>query len=243
MLALFEKLAFALAGLTVVGVAAGVTVISLMPGGLRSGVLDEAVSSADATMTWLERERQRSGVVSAVAEKDYVAPPAPRTSRAAPGTPAAAEEAQRLKEIAKEIPKKYFGTDDVPPDEQVFEGVSWLRKVPGVRYKPPKTIPEITYRKYQSFQDTWEEVQGGGGEFVDTDAGTAYKINWLNEASMLYTKLGLRKDDKVIAVNGQPIGQSVEAGKAMFEQFKNERRFAVLIERKGQKVVLSFTVR
>ena len=47
----------------------------------------------------------------------------------------------------------------------------------------------------------------------------------------------------MLAVNGRPIGKSLGAGKALFEELKHEKRFAVLIERGGQQTVLSFTVK
>ncbi len=237
-----EWVTFALAGLTVAGVAAGVTLISLIPGGLRSGIEDSVINSAVATGQWLNEERNRNGVKTVEGDGTLYVEPMRVAVASTGGQPATPQQQQEaMQQITKEMPTQYFG-DDIPPEEQV-EHIPWLRKMPGVAYQRPKAIPEILYRKYQSFQDTWNVVQEGGGEFVETDAGTAYQVNWVNEASLLYSKIGLRPGDKVIAVNGQPVGRSMDAGKAMFEQMKNERRFAVLIERQGRKTVLSYTVR
>src|SRR5690606_14603933 len=137
----------------------------------------------------------------------------------------------------------YFAVEGNVPVAEQIPGFPWLRRVPGVSYAQPQQVPEILYRKYQSFDATWDLVQEGGGSFTTTaDGKTAYQVNWIDENSYLATRIGLRPGDKVISVNGQPIGTSLAAGKAMYEQLKNERRFAVLIERNGQPVVLSFFV-
>ena len=52
--------------------------------------------------------------------------------------------------------------------------------------------------------------------------------------------LDLRRGDRVIAVNGQPIGDGPRAGMKMFESLKNEGRFVVLIERNGERVTLTY---
>ena len=76
-------------------------------------------------------------------------------------------------------------------------------------------MSRILDRKYQSFSDAKDLVMGGGGEFVETSMGTAYQINWVNQNSHLFSKVGLRKGDKIISVNGQPVGKSAAAGNAL----------------------------
>jgi len=45
-----------------------------------------------------------------------------------------------------------------------------------------------------------------------------------------------------VSVNGHPVGTGLGAAQALFEQLRSERRFAVLIERGGSPLVLSFFV-
>ncbi len=189
-------------------------------------------------MDWLENQRRRrSGKPPAkVQEWVNVTPPARQTSGGQSAAP-------KTKEEVAEVINQYFQTDGQIPKAEQVPGIPWLRRVPGVRkYARPKAVPQVLYRKYQSFKDAWDLVQEGGGEFVETDAGTAYQINWIQDSSYLFTRIGLRPGDRVISVNGQPVGQSVGAGKAMYDNLRGEKRFAVLIERKGQKLVLSYFV-
>lgn len=241
---LFEKLVMFMAGLAVLAVGGFVTFCSMLPGGLRSGIPDVCEVSALATQDWLDAQRRRSGrsggaqvkleagQIAFAAQPVVAAPPTPSADGKppAPATPPTAR-------------SDYFEVGgNVPASEQI-PGFPWLRRVPGVNYAQPQQVPDILYRKYQSFEATWDLVQEGGGSFTTTtDGKTAYQVNWIDEQSYLASRVGLKPGDKVISVNGQPIGTSLGAGKAMYEQLKGERRFAVLIERNGQPVVLSFFV-
>jgi len=246
MLGVLEKLNLVLTALALVAVGGGVTALSLMPGGLRSGFPEAMEGSIVATDAWLEGQRSRAGGSGLQLDRDYVGRARPTGPQAAPtpgrpGRPrpqAPAETAQIVPETRTDY---YAGNAPIPLEEQV-PGIPWLRQMPGVRYKQPKRVPEVLYQKYQSFEDAWDLVQEGGGEFVETDLGTAYQVNWVQQSSLLYTKIGLRPGDKVISVNGQPVGQSMAAGRAMYDQMRGESRFAVLVERQGQKVVLSYQV-
>jgi hypothetical protein len=129
-------------------------------------------------------------------------------------------------------------TGNVPPQERADPNIAWLRKEPGVTYYKPEQVPEILYQKFQSFDDAFEVAQQGGGEFVDG----RYRVNWIQPDSYLTTKLGLQPGDEVISVNGHPVGNSFSAGRAMYDQLKNEKRFAVKVLRGGSPVVLSFSV-
>ena len=146
---------------------------------------------------------------------------------------------------APPAPTDYFNSEpgtSLPPG-QVIEGYPWLRKVQGVTYHKPKRMPRILYEKYQSFEDSFELAQQGGGEFVSAAGGeSAYQVNWVDPNSILARRLGLKDGDKVISVNGNPIGSSMGAGKALYEQLKNETKFAVLVERQGKRELLSFFV-
>jgi hypothetical protein len=239
---LIEKLILFLAGLAVLAVAGFVTFCSMLPGGLRSGIPKVVEDSALQTQDWLNAQRRRSGrgaagpVTLAPGEVMYQAAPAPPPSGGAPAGGG---------DSVPDAPTTtaYFeASGNVPQAEQV-PGFPWLRRVPGVNYASPQQVPDVLYRKYQSFEETWDLVQEGGGKFVKTNDGKdAYEINWLEENSYLASRIGLRPGDRVVSVNGQPVGQSLGAGKAMFEQLKGERRFAVLIERQGSPMVLSFYV-
>jgi hypothetical protein len=239
---LFEKLIVFFTGLAVLFVGATVALFSIMPP--RSGVPTVAVDSELATMDWLDQLRdRRSGtrraprIVGDFGEAvEVVAETAPARNQPPPAP-------EQRKEIAQQAKADYWGGggSNIPTGEQV-PGIPWLRKVPGVTYAKPKKIPELLYRKYQSFEDSFALAKEGGGEFVDTDSGPAYQVNWVNENSYLHSRIGLRPGDKVISVNGQPVGKSPAAGQAMFESLKGEKQFSVLIERNKRQLVLSYTV-
>lgn len=239
---LIEKLILFMAGLAVVGVAGFVTFCSMLPGGLRSGIPKVVEVSALETQDWLDKQRRLTGRAGAEPVKFE----AGDTAFFKPAVAAPASQGGGGDGGGKSGPAPttdYFVVEgDVPQAEQV-PGFPWLRQVPGVRYSQPQKVPDVLYRKYQSFEATWDLVQEGGGSFVNTDDGkTAYQVNWIDEQSYLATRVGLRPGDKVVSVNGQPIGTSLGAGKAMYEQLKGEKRFAVLIERGGSPMVLSFFV-
>lgn len=241
---LIEKLILFMAGLAVVGVAGFVTFCSMLPGGLRSGIPRVVEVSALETQDWLDKQRRITGRAGAEpvqfqAGDTAFFKPATGGAPAAGGGSANAGGGQSGPAPTTDY---FVSQGDVPQTEQV-PGFPWLRQVPGVRYSQPQKVPDVLYRKYQSFEATWDLVQEGGGSFVNTNDGkTAYQVNWIDEQSYLATRVGLRPGDKVISVNGQPIGTSLGAGKAMYEQLKGERRFAVLIERNGSPMVLSFFV-
>lgn len=236
-----EKLVLGLSGVTVVGVGALVTGLSIMP--LRSGIPQVAVDSSLATQDWLLRLRQGAGKIAT--QQGYVKfdtplpaqPGQPAPAPTAPGQPAAPQPAP-----AGPVTTYFDAGGNIPVGEQV-PGFPWLRRVQGVEYVPPQQVPQILYNRYQSFEETWTLVQEGGGEFTQTDKGeTAYQVNWLDNNSYLATRLGLKKGDQIISVNGKPIGTSLTAGRGLYDQLKGERRFAVLVLRDKQPVVLSFYV-
>lgn len=130
----------------------------------------------------------------------------------------------------------------IPPAEQV-PGFPWLHRNKGVAFAQPQKIPDILFRRYQSFDEACRLVESSEGELTSSARSEpAYQVNRVDETSDLYRRIGLRDGDKVISVNGQPIRTSLAAWKGLYEQLKGERRFAVLIERKSKLVVLSFFV-
>lgn len=241
---LLEKLILFLAGLAVLSVGGFVTFCSMLPGGLRSGIPDVCETSAFATQDWLKEQRRRTGragfasVDLKAGDIMVHASPAP-----APGPQAPSVDGSPAAQAPSGPASDYFAVEGNVPQAEQIPGFPWLRRVPGVSYAQPQQVPDIMYRKFQSFEATWDVAQQGGGSFTTTSDGkTAYEVNWLDDQSYLASRVGLKPGDKVISVNGQPIGTSLGAGKAMYEQLKGERRFAVLIERNGQPVVLSFFV-
>lgn len=236
---IIEKIIIFLTVLAILFVGGTVAAFSFMPP--RSGIPKVAVDSEIATDDWLDKMRQRHhprtgaplvtdfGVGEQIVED---------TTSGSPGKPQKA-----TKEVAQKAKAEYWGGSDsvIPQNEQV-KGIPWLRKVPGVKYAKPRKVPLILYKKYQTFEDSFKLAKEGGGEFVETAAGTAYQVNWVDQNSYLFTKIGIRRGDKVISVNGQPVGKSPAAGRALFESLKGEKHFSALVERKGQQLVLSYTV-
>ena len=55
-------------------------------------------------------------------------------------------------------------------------------------------------------------------------------------------RLGLREGDRILSVNGHPVGDGVAAGQQLYALLKAETRFAVLVERQGRRELLSFYV-
>jgi hypothetical protein len=236
-----EKLILVLVFMTVLAVGGGVVTLAILfPGGLRSGVPDVAVQSDIKTEQWLANLNARRGGGSRGVVVIPDAPVAGQAAGQAPTTPAAKA---AVKKAGIKKSQEYFTTNKLAANEQAIPGVDWLRKQPGVSYHRPRKVSKFVYQKYQSFNDTWSTVQSGGGKFTETkDGQTAYQVTWLDPQSELASMVGLRQGDKVIAVNGQPIGRSVDAGKSMYEQLKGQKKFAVMIERNGRRMVLPFFV-
>lgn len=232
-----EKLILVKAGLAVVGVAGFITFCSILPP--HSGVSPVCESSDKETLRWLETQRRAAGtagvskVVLRPGEVAYAAAPAPTPTQAAVSAAPAGVVATT----------DYFqATGDVPADDRIANA-PWLRRVPGVSYAEPQRVSELTYRKYQSFDQAMTLAQSGGGRFVSTAEGKdAYEVSWVDDQSELATRIGLRQGDRVVSINGHPVGTGVGSAPAMFEQLRSERRFAVLIERGGSPMVLSFFV-
>lgn len=236
---LIERLIFGVAMLTVVAVGASVAAVSvLFPGGIRSGISDGAVKADQATLDWLQQLRIRKG--SGPAFQDFYVP-APKEAGLAKGTDGKPKDAAAFKKAITKVVANTAPSQAPLKKSEAVPHTPWLRQVPGVRYKPRRVVSRLMYQKFQSFQDAFGEAQSGGGEFVETDHGTAYQLNWANKDSQI-TKLGLQQGDQVLAVNGQPLGKSVGAGKELYERLKGESRFSVLVLRKGNKMVIPVEV-
>jgi hypothetical protein len=235
---LIEKLILVMTVLAVLFVGGTVTLFSIFP--RSSGVPAVAVDSEGLTYDWLDRVRRgRGGQSVHIGDMGVALAEEAPSNRAVRQTPIKATKEQKQAAV-----REYWaGAGTSIPVEQQVRGIPWLKKMPGVKYARPRKVSELLYQKYQSFEDSIAIAKQGGGEFVTTGGGAdAYQINWLEENSHLFSRIGLRPGDKVISVNGQPVGKSAAAGQAMFQSMKNERNFSVLIERKGQQLVLSYSV-
>ena len=240
---LLEKLVFLAAVFAVMGVAGTVGVLSIMPP--RSGIPDVAVEAELSTIDWLDAERRKKHGNRMPGKQEILVQAAPIQQVAAAGGGVEADGESSGGASAPPAPTNYFNSNpnNPPPAAEVIEGFPWLRKVPGVTYHRPKRMPRILYNKYQSFEDSFELAQQGGGEFVTAAGGEdAYQVNWVDPNSMLARRLGLKDGDKIVSVNGNPIGNSVSAGQQLYEQLKSETKFAVMVERQGQRQLLSFYV-
>ena len=67
-----------------------------------------------------------------------------------------------------------------------------------------------------------------------------YKVKAIDKGS-LYEKLGLRNNDIITEVNGEPL-DSGEKVMSLFKQLRNEREFSVKVNRKGTPQVLNIFV-
>jgi len=209
---------------------AGLTVF--FPGGSSSGIPDVALRSEHDLADWLRKQR---GHDLQVPERgDPPALPRRHTSAGQSRNPPAVSTTPAGPSLAE---------DTVPLAQRVFPEVSWLRRQPGVRYPRPRRIPRWLKRKHQSLQDARAAAQGGGGRFVEGPRGeTRYQLTWLDPQSDL-ARIGLRAQDRIVAVNGLPIARSVAGGQRLYERLRGADRFTILIERGGERVLLSYEVR
>jgi hypothetical protein len=210
-----HRLEAALAGATGLCVLAVAALVALPP--RRSGVPDVTVASALATQEWLGAERieacLRRGPVALDLEPKELARPA----HVDPSAPPAPE--------ARTSP---------PP---------WVPHVPGAVIVPPRRVPEALRRHLSALEPALEVAQEGGGRFVGlSDGRTAYELTHLEPDGLLSRHVGLRAGDRLVEVNGRPLGQSVAAGRALYEALREERRFWVTVLRGGRTVVLTVEV-
>ncbi|MEZ6184551.1 MAG: hypothetical protein R3F62_06005 [Planctomycetota bacterium] len=242
-ISLLENLILGLTVLAVLAVA-GIVAFLMVNFGLRSVVSLDTELALQDTIEWLEHERER--VNGRTQPKSiYVQPTA-----VAPGTPGAATVGPNGEvQLPPASEVKYFEDVDEskpppPPEELVFPEYPWIKKQPGVVYVEPRRIAPVILDKYKNFENAWGEAQSGWGEPTTTSTGEpAYQINGFDPRSRMAKLLKLQPGDKVISVNGYPVGTDIGTGKALYDQLKDQSRFSVLIERNNQRTVLSFSVR
>lgn len=235
---LIEKIVFVFAVIAIVLVAGLVGFFSFVMQ-KESGISDEEVRATIEVDKWLEEARALANGQTLGPQVILPASPVTRPAGAAAGAPGAGgTPAANRTDLRPGQVDNYFDPNAQIPQDQQVAGIPWLRKQEGVTYMKPEPVPQILYEKYQGFDDAWAAAQDGAGEFVDG----RYRINWVNPQSYLSSKAGLKDGDEIVSVNGHPIGQSFAAGKALYDQLKSEKRFAVKVRRNGTEVVLSFFV-
>jgi hypothetical protein len=237
-----EKIVVALTGLSILTAGTGVTVFSFI--NKSSGISEEAVISETNKDAWLSQLRELAAGGTGGSGPIFVAPPAPAQAPVAPAgqTPAqpttpgqAAAPSPSPQGHIAQAPVSPVG-DSIPQHEQV-RGIPWVRQEPGVQYFRPVPVSPMVYAKYQAFDDAYQEALRGGGEFVQSPGGAGYQVNWLDENSVIRKQFGIRAGDVLISVNGHPIGQSMTAGRQLYDQLKNEKRFLVKVYRPNQGVI------
>jgi hypothetical protein len=236
---LLEKLVFGLAVLSIVLVAALVGVFSFVIQ-QSSGISKEEEAAAIEVDEWLTNARSIAQGGPALTKNIpmFVAGPAAGGGgggTAVPGKPGAAPTSTAV----PGQPDDYIAREgQTIPQEQQVPGIPWLKQQPGVAYMPPQSVPEVVYQRYQGFNEAYDVALQGAGEFVDGK----YKITWVAPDSLLTTKIGIQPNDQIISVNGHPVGNSMNAGRQLYDSLKGEKRFAVKVLRNGREVVLSFFV-
>ena len=88
--------------------------------------------------------------------------------------------------------------------------------------------PTILYDKYQGFEDTSNASAAGAGHFEDG----GYAIDEVSAGN----RLGLRAGDKIVAINGEPVGQA-NLGEALLGGGEG---LEVVVERDGSRETLTF---
>lgn len=112
-----------------------------------------------------------------------------------------------------------------PPAEPVEATASPRAVTAGIE---SRAVPDILHEKYANFDETWNLVQGGGGEFVTTSDSKVAGIAENRE---------LQAEDRIISINGQPAPGD---GRALVEHLRGQGKVVVLVEREGRQEVVLF---
>ena len=116
---------------------------------------------------------------------------------------------------------------------------AWLKAKAGVTYRAPAKLPSLLAEKYEKYR-TFEDAEDLEPKSTATTAEE--REAELSDPGGPAPLFGLlRPGDKVISINGQPVPQGPQAGKALFEQLEGESRFSLVVERDGKRVVLSYS--
>lgn len=238
---LLEKLITIFSVLVVLANGSLVTFYTFVP--RNSGIPDQAIDSEIILNEWLDDEQnpeQRGKKFVDVREIRQIV----QKIRKKTGAKAALSKAQIAAKTKSSQFDNYFeSSGSAVPKDEAHPKIPWIRIQEGVRYVKPKRISPLMYKKVQHFQDAFDSAKDGGGEFEETNFGPAYRINWVKDTSPLGKVAGLKAGDKILSVNGHKIGNSFTAARQLYDQLKNEKKFAVKVLRDGQPTMLSFAVK
>lgn len=236
-----EKLVTIFSVLIVVANGSLVTFYTIVP--RNSGIPDEAIESEIILNEWLDDEQnpgQRGQKFVNVQEISQIV----RKIRKKTGAKKALSKSQIAAKTKSAKFDNYFeSSGKAVPKDEAHPQIPWIRIQEGVRYVKPKRVSPLMYKKVQHFQDAFDSAKDGGGEFEETEFGPAYRINWVKPKSHLSKVAGLQPGDKILSVNGHKIGNSFTAARQLYDQLKNEKKFAVKVLREGQPTMLSFSVK
>ena len=232
---LLEKVVTVFAVVAIVIVATMVGVFSfVIP--RSSGISAEEANADQEVIDWLAMARRIANGQPATPvniQPIFVSAPAAGGVAVKPGQPnAPATPPPALPPGVSNVAKP---GETIPVDQQV-PGIPWLRQQPGVSYYQPQEISNVQYQRLQGFDEAFQAAQAGAGEFVNGK----YKITWVDPNNGLAQKVGLQPGDQIISVNGLPVGNSFNANRQLYDSLKGQHQFAVLVNRGGQNVMLSF---
>jgi hypothetical protein len=152
------------------------------------------------------------------------------TSDPAPAAQADAPEQAEGAAQAQQAPQT-VGTKQVDP---ASTPAPTLVGPPGA---PPHRVPKILYDKYARFEDGPKKKAAEEGEAEPKPTvRRADGSDWESRRSLF----GLRPGDKIISINGQPVGE--EGGPALLDRLSGERRLSIQVVRNGKPEVLTYKV-
>ena len=136
--------------------------------------------------------------------------------------------AAQASEVEREAPEVelhgyYAGRIELDEDERV-PGADWLRKVPGLVYAKPRTLPHTSEDGAQSANVLSRIAKGK-----------------LHPLPPIAYRLGFRFGDRILSVNDVPVDELPSRGR-LTNQLRDAPGVAVLIVRKHAQLVLSFRI-
>jgi hypothetical protein len=174
------------------------------------------VAKLEKRLASLEQLVIRLAASAEAGKKAQVAKPKPASAE--PPKPTVVKRARPLSIHDYFVPR----TEGVSAGERV-PGLSWLRRVPGLIYARPRSLSAA---KSLRVEEVLRAVIRRGGKA-------------LSEVPFDTTALGFRDGDRVLSVNGVRLDRVPDA-KELRLRLRGQRRLAVLMERKAQRLVLSF---
>lgn len=114
------------------------------------------------------------------------------------------------------------------------------RPLPGLEYAPSKTMPKALAEEYTRLADDLDRARERNPENDVYRKG--FSLPWLDPNNRFAQGLGLRASDKVLSVHGQPAGKPISLNEEAIRRLEQDKGFAVLVERDGKQLVLSYRV-